>query len=221
MKKKFQQIHCISNGSKPIHNMVRRSNDKFSFLLGIAISLLLISQASYAQGVTDWQQLLVNLSNNFPAIERLVTGLAYVIGVILVIRALYYLKVYGELRTMMAAQSSLKAPMTYLVVGAVFIFLPTAKGILFQTVFDDSSTAALSYIPQTTSTTFGLGLIAVLRFVQLIGIIAFIRGWMIVASVAGHGGRASLGKGIVHIVAGIFAMNIAATYNIIRLSLGL
>ncbi|MCD6055976.1 MAG: icmC dotE, partial [Gammaproteobacteria bacterium] len=76
-------------------------------------------------------------------LSRLIFAISYISGMFTIFRALYYLKVYGEARTMMATQSSAAAPIAMFICGASLIFLPTAIDTLTYTLYNTNS--ALSY----------------------------------------------------------------------------
>ncbi len=158
--------------------------------------------------------MLVNLSKSFPALWNLVTGGCYVIGMSLAIRAIYYLKVYGELRTMMSTQSSLKVPVTYMLVACVFLFIPTAFQTLTMTFF--GTTSPLGY-EQVNSTINPVILAALGGFVQLLGLVSFVRGWLQLVENAQSpgGGHASFGKALTHIIGGFLLLNIYGVANVV------
>jgi len=164
--------------------------------------------------------MLTNLSKTYPYLTMLVTGGCYVIGMSLAIRAIYYLKIYGELRTMMATQSSLKIPVTYIIASAVFMFIPTAFSVFNMTIFGTSS--PLGY-DQTNSTIDPIILQAVGGFVQLLGLVSFVRGWMMLVANAQSpgGGHASFGKAMTHIIGGFLLINIYGLTSVIWNTFGL
>lgn len=187
-------------------------------------SLLLISGSFAANGFpgtgggvlpTDWVQMLQNFASQFPDIEQLVTAAAYVLGFVFVVRAIYYLKIYGELRTMMSSNASLRPPLTYLLVGVAFIYLPTTIDVVLATVYNTSEVTPISYSSDTGGVAYGEAIRVFYMFIQLIGYIAFIRGWIIISHTAQQTGRETVGKGIVHIIGGILAINVVETKDIL------
>lgn len=168
--------------------------------------------------------ILNNLANSLLPVERLITGAAYLIGLAFAFKAIYSLKSYGESRTMMSSHASLKEPLVYLLVAGVFIYFPTALGILLQTSFGSSS--ILSYAPvgsrnDALNSIFGVGSVIgrpLTIIIQTVGIISFIRGWILIAKSASQGGQpqGGTGKGLMHIFGGILAMNIVGTLQIIN-----
>lgn len=178
-------------------------------------------------GLTNWisnqANILQNVANNLIPVERMLTGAAYLIGIAFAFKAIYSLKVYGESRTMMSSHTSIKEPVTYLFVAGIFIYLPTAFEIFMNTTFGQSS--PMQYAPISSSnsavttlfgpdSTVGQPLTII---IQVIGLIAFIRGWILIARSASQGQPpGGTGKGMVHVFGGILAMNIVQTLVIIN-----
>ena len=152
------------------------------------------------------------------------TGAAYLIGLAFAFKAIYSLKMFGESKSMMSqGHSSLKEPAIYLVVAAIFIYFPTGLAIMLNTTFGSSS--ILQYAPvnsssQAISTLFGSGSTVgrpLALIIQTIGVIAFVRGWVLIARTASQGQPpGGTGKGLMHVFGGILAMNIVATLEIIN-----
>ncbi len=167
--------------------------------------------------------ILNNLANNLLPVERLVTGAAYLIGLAFAFKAIYTLKSYGESKSMMSSNTTIKEPIIYLIVAAIFIYFPTGLAVMLQTTFGSSS--ILQYAPVNSknpslNTLFGSGS-AVGRplaiIIQVIGVIAFIRGWILIARATTQGqSPGGVGKGLMHVFGGILAMNIVATVEIIN-----
>jgi len=171
---------------------------------------------------TDLQTMLLSLQDSFPGIMILLTSAAYLMGIFFIFKAIYELKQYGEMRTMMASNTDLRTPIVSLLVGAVFIYLPTAWRMMLITVFGVES--PLAYPGSDNSANWDQVVNVIVMFTQIIGLIAFIRGWLILAKVSskgGGGGQHSFGKGLTHIIGGILAINVVGTFNVIGVTLGL
>lgn len=180
--------------------------------------------------LTDWitsqANVLHNIARSLVPVQQMLTGLAYLIGITLAFKSIYALKVYGEARTMMATNASLKEPLSYMAVAAVFIYFPTAFETLMITTFGYSNVLAYSPIESSNSTLnslFGAGSTVgrpLALLIQTIGLISFIRGWMMIARASGQGQQpGATGKGIMHVFGGILAMNIVGTLQIINKTL--
>lgn len=183
--------------------------------------------ASTCTGGADcWLAEQANILNNLAAsldpVERLITGAAYLIGCAFIFKAIYSLRVYGESRSMMSQNTSLKEPLAYMMVGVILIYFPTALQIFMQTSFGYQN--VLQYAPVNSSNAtldmFGSGSSVgrpLSMIIQVIGVIAFVRGWVLIARSASQGQPpGGTGKGFMHVFGGILAMNIIGTLQMIN-----
>lgn len=164
--------------------------------------------------------LLTNIANNLRPVNRLIIAAAYIIGLSFAFKAIYSLKVYGEARTMMASNASVKEPIIYLMIAAIFIYFPTALQMLLNTTFGYSNILEYASVNNGRAGIFGgdspfgrpLALL-----IQTIGLIAFVRGWVLIARSASQGQPpGGTGKGLMHVFGGILAMNIFGTLEVIN-----
>ena len=166
---------------------------------------------------------LSNIADSMGEVEYLLIGLAYVMGVTFAFKGIYSLKVYGEARTMMASNASIKEPLLNLVVAAVFIFFPSAYEIFMNSSFGYASPLAYSAVDspnESINTLFGSES-AVGRpltiIIKVIGLGAFIRGWVMIARSGAQGQQpGATSKGIMHVFGGILAINFVGTLQIIN-----
>lgn len=168
--------------------------------------------------------ILTNIAANMAPVERLVSGSAYLIGIVFAIKALLSLKEMAE-RTASSAQSkgSIKEPLMYFLVAAMLIYLPTAFQVMMSTTFGYSNVLAYAPINSNNSvldTLFGQDSAvgeSLAIIIQTIGLVAFVRGWVLVAKTASQGQPpGGTGKGLVHVFGGILAMNIVGTLQVIN-----
>jgi intracellular multiplication protein IcmC len=173
--------------------------------------------------ISSQVDILTNLSHSLAPVERLITGAAYLIGLMFIFKAIYSLKTFGESRTMMSNNTSMKEPLTFFFVGAMLLYYPTAFKVFMQTSFGYDN--VLQYAPinssnSTLDTLFGSGSAVgqpLSMVIQTVGLIAFVRGWVLVARSASQGQPpGGTGKGLVHVFGGILAMNIVGTLNMIN-----
>ena len=176
--------------------------------------------------ISDQAQVLTNIANNLLPVERLITGSAYLIGLAFAFKAIQSLKSFGEQKTMMSSGGSLKEPLTYILIAAILIYFPTAVGIFMKSTFGDSNVLQYAPIDSSNSTIdalFGSGSIVgrpLTIIIQTIGLVAFVRGWVLIARAAGQGSQpGSSGKGMMHVFGGILAINIVGTLEILNKTL--
>lgn len=197
-------------------NLIKKQWRNIFFLL----SCLFLSGCSSVH-YAHLESMLLTMSNQFPNIYRLITALSYLMGIAFIFRGIYQLKVYGDLRTMMSVQTNFKATMMVFFAGTALLYAPTAfKSMLLSTFATTSVTDPMSYVPASSLSTL-LASQAVLRFIQLIGTISFIKGWVSLTHVSNPNGRSTMGKAVTHIVAGLLAINIEGTKEMLEASMGM
>jgi intracellular multiplication protein IcmC len=173
------------------------------------------------QNYPSIESALLTITGEFPKIYRLITALAYLMGIAFIFRGIYQLKVYGDLRTMMSVQTNFRATMMVFFAGTALLYAPTAfQDMMLSTFATTDVKDPMSYVPAHDLSTL-LASKAVLLFVQLIGTISFIKGWVSLTHVSNPNGRSTMGKAVTHIVAGLLAVNIEGTKEILQASLGL
>ncbi len=172
--------------------------------------------------ISNHADILSNVANTLVPVQRLLTGAAYLIGLTFAFKAIYTLKVYGEARTMMSNSASIKEPVFYLIVAAVFVYFPTGYELVKNTAFGPDSNVLAYVNTQNSALNTFLGPDSMVGtqlalIIQTIGLISFIRGWVLIARSAGQGQQpGGTGKGLIHIFGGVLAMNIVGTLQIIN-----
>ncbi|EKD54052.1 MAG: hypothetical protein ACD_60C00127G0005 [uncultured bacterium] len=171
------------------------------------------------EGRPDVATMLINFSETVPELMRLVTALAYVMGFFFVIKGVMELKQYGESRSMMSQEHGLSKPLTYIMVGALLIYLPGSVQTGLSTFWHNPTPYA--YVSDATDswTEFTN---AIFMIIQLIGTIAFIRGLIVLTHIGGgrseHG---SFAKAMAYIISGVFCINLYQFLQAIMTTLGL
>ncbi len=178
------------------------------------LSVFLLLEGCEGANNNNFQTMLQHLSNSYPDLWRLLTAFSYVMGFALALKALYNLKIYGEMRTMTSSQASMKTPLTYMLASTMLIFAPTAFSIVNYTFFGDDN--PLSYTSGGVGGFTQSSIIAVIGVVQIIGLVAFVRGWLLVARAGEQGGQpGTVGKAMTHIIGGAFAINVVQVKDVI------
>jgi intracellular multiplication protein IcmC len=188
-------------------------------IVASAFLILLMPCLANAATQTDAATMMVNFAKTVPNLMRMVTALAYVMGMYLVFQGILGLKQYGEQRTMMSSSHELKGPIIMIFVGAALIYLPSTVVASFNTFWTDGS--PLAYIPKSKDQ-FSIVYQNGYLIVQLIGTIAFIRGLMTLTQLGGHHNSqpGTFGKAIAYIVSGIFCINLNGFLTVIGNTLG-
>lgn len=163
---------------------------------------------------------LHNLASSLVSVEYMLTGASYLMGIAFAMKALFTMKSHGEQRSSMGA-SSLKEAGLYILVSAMLLYYPSAFEVIMNSTFGYSSPLAYASL-STTSPIFanlfgadssvGLSLTII---IQVVGLVAFIRGWVMIARSSAQGQHGNIGKGLMHVFGGVLAMNIIGTLEVL------
>lgn len=195
-------------------NSARNHRILFKFIL--AACFFLTSMSAFAQSISA-ETILANLAQQMPWLMKMVTAIAYVMGMYFIVFAILRLKQFGEQRTMMSPEHGLTGPIVYLTVGALLIFLPSAVQVGMSTFWTNPN--PYGYLQHQNQWAQFINICFVI--VQFIGVIAFIRGLVILSHLGRHAQPGTLGRGITHIIGGIFCINIYQFVQLIFVTLGI
>lgn len=165
-------------------------------------------------------QMLQTLSLSVPSLIDLVMSLGYLLGIVFIANALYKFRLIGDYRHMMMQPTDLKGPLGSMIVGAMLIYLPGIFTSVTYTLWNQSS-GMMAYAPSANSSQeFQIILQVTYEIMKLIGIIAFIRGWMILAKLGDHGNQGGVPKALAHIIGGVLAYHLDATIYVFQATFG-
>ncbi len=194
--------------------MVNNVKTLGKILIVLMLPLLLTGCENLSVVETNLVNILVNLQQSLVAIWGFLAALCYVLGVWFVGIGVLRLKQYGQMTVMMSTHASLGPTLGYVLVGSGLIYLPSLLDTINITLWNYDFSSITAY-PATSS--FSDIMIPLTALVQVLGFISFIRGWMMLAKLGGQGAQpGTLGKGIMHMVGGILAMNITGTLNMLH-----
>ena len=147
------------------------------------------------------------------------------------------LKAFGMPLTQATRPGEVAGPLVYLVVGAILVYIPTATDAVSKTVLGESGylwggqggqsiydegagSRLLEYIPSGVEGDWSDLADTLVLYIQFIGFIAFVRGWLIISKAGQPGVQpGSISKGIVHLMGGILAVNFMPVVDIVRQTL--
>lgn len=176
------------------------------------------SAASSIQSISA-EDMINRIATQIPMLMRMVTAMGYVIGMYFIIFSMLKFKEFGEQRTMMSSQHHLKEPVTYLVMGALLLYLPSSVQMGMSTFWAEPN--PYGYLEQQDQ--WAQFINNCFMVIQLFGVIAFIRGLVILSHTGaqGGGGQGQFGKGVTHVIGGIFCINIYQFIKVILFTLGI
>lgn len=188
----------------------------------ILLLAVLLAGCEIKIGGTTLSQMLVNLSRTLGPVWYLLIAVCYVTGVWFMVLGFLKLKVYGQMTVMMMSQAEFTGPLLYIVVGTILVYTPTMLDVAVQTFWGYSySQMPLDYGPSGGDWWVQV-YHPVLLIMRVVGLISFIRGWMILSKAGGRAAQpGNFGKGLMHVIAGIFAINIVGTIRLFEATLGI
>ncbi len=148
----------------------------------------------------DLITMIGNLSRSLYPVQHLISGGAYMLGILFFLTAIAKLRKIADHRSGSSSQEKMYSPMMYLMIGAALLYLPTALDIMANTSFGIGNVLTYtSYNPSNIFSSMGL-------VIQTAGVLWFVRGCVLVAH-ASQPGTQHGPKGLVFIIAGVLAMN--------------
>ncbi len=165
----------------------------------------------------DLIAMIGNLSKSLPSVQTMLGGLSYLLGIIFVMVALArFRENIGKGAQGGGKESQIIVPFSYLIIGAILFFLPTTLDTFSSTLFG-SGTSVLQYSGYQPYDIYNSMTIVI----ETAGLIWFIRGCVLLAHSShpeqGQEGSKGFGhKGLLFIIAGLFAINFHSTVNMMN-----
>lgn len=163
------------------------------------------------------ETILVNIAEQVPSLMRMVTAIAYVLGMYFIFHGIVKLKHMGEMRTMTSQEHSIVPPIIFLSIGAFLLYLPSGVQVGLSTFWSQPN--PYGYLQSEDQWSQFIN--DCFLIVQLVGTIAFIRGLVIMSRLGSHSGQPIFAKGLTHIIGGILCINIYQFVQVIMVTLGI
>ena len=167
--------------------------------------------------------LMINLIYNIksPMIFML-SVISILVGIFMVIRGLMKGSKFGQ-----DAKSSIPNIIANITIGTILYTVGTSLNEIMATVFGDSQIWGSGLVTSAIASDFGgntqpfqAAVYAALTFFQLVGFIAFIRGWIILRDAVEGQGQKTVAQGLTHIFGGVLAVNIYRFLDVMDTSFG-
>ena len=183
----------------------------------LGLTLVFASVPAWAdsgnQDIGDLPQILMN---NLGIIANIMETVGVLMGIGLFVGGMFQLKRYGEMRTMMSSQMSIAGPVMTLLAGVALLCSPLFIGTLLASFWGPTGVTDLPY-DGDTSNGWAQYIPAVLMLVRLIGVYAFMRGFVMAARTgSGHAQPGTVGKVLSMIGAGILCVHIMGTIQLLE-----
>ncbi len=175
------------------------------------LNLVLLTAASVSQAALG-----DNIIESMAGASDFMLSLFYIVGIAMIFAGVNKLKRLGHRTAFMNVDSGVSGPLIMLLIGAVMIFMPSFLEVLNKSIWGTADIAdlkELTYVKDDSSMEAKLR--PVIMIVQFIGLVAMLRGFLILTKVTGQGAQpGTVSKGMIHIFGGILAVNIVRTVEI-------
>jgi hypothetical protein len=172
--------------------------------------------------------MLVNFIANIKGpMQDVISITAILCGLFMILHGLMKAAKYGT----DPKANSIHSILTNLGFGAALMTIGDNMNLMVDTLFGGDTAEKGMGISQGTvmawkavsdlgSDQFAAAIAAALTFIQIIGAIAFVRGWLIMKKVVEGGGNVSLAQGLTHILGGVLAINIGGFLPLMDMTMG-
>jgi intracellular multiplication protein IcmC len=187
------------------------------------IYILLPAARVFASSSTTFSDLFINLDSSLNQIWAFLTATCYLVGLSLTLSAVYKLKKFGEKTAFMHNSKGLLAPAAAFGIGIGLMYSPTFLQNWNMTIFGTPDVmSTLTWESSNSGIDWADAIAPMIGTVQVIGLIAFLRGWLLVVKSTGEQPQpGAVSKGTIHIVGGVLAINITGTMDALSNTFGL
>lgn len=162
--------------------------------------------------IIDFTTILGNLSQSLYPLQRLITGGAYILGILFFITAIEKLKKIGDKRVGASSHEKVYVPMIHLVIGTVLLYLPSAIQTMANTTFGAGN--VISYSSYSSFDLYrSMGML-----VRTAGLLWFIRGCVLIVHSSDPGNKDGA-KGLLFLISGVLAINFDNTIAMVNSAL--
>ena len=162
----------------------------------------------------DITSIINHLGESIDPLTSAISALSLLLGFMMIWQSIKKLKTIADSRARYTGGGRMFIPLAYFLGGSALFFLPTMISIAKNTVFGADSPLAYGSWIQQLKEEYGNSTYIVTRMVQLAGLIWFIRGTVLLV----HGSEPGVqhgSKGLAFLTAGVLAVNITYTYNVL------
>lgn len=157
----------------------------------------------------DLITILGNISQSLYPLQRLITGGAYILGVLFFLTALGKMRKIADSRAQSSSQEKIFSPLMYMLFGSILLYLPSALHVMANTAFGVGNVLTYTnYNPTNIYSSMGV-------IIRTAGILWFVRGCVLVAH-SSQPGTQHGSKGLLFIIAGILSMNFDNTVSMLN-----
>lgn len=163
---------------------------------------------------TTINSMWTSFQSSIPALDSMVVGFAYVLGLAFIFYAIGQLHDLADRYTKHNVKGGMWEPVAYLLCGSILLWLPSWISSFEQTLFGTGSPLAYSSVILSDIPAFqNLSNYAVAETLELVGIIFFVRGVSLMALSSAPGTQHGM-RGFIFMISGILSVNFPATFQV-------
>lgn len=161
--------------------------------------------------------MLKSSAGSWSAVSNFVVALFFVVGGWLALTAILNFKNHSD------GKCGAAKPIFQTIISSLMIAIGRFIPILSETLNNNNAqfkpSELLTAIPETDPLGIGLAFTSILLFVQMLGVIAIFRGFIMIYQATNRGeGSGLVGKAWTHVVGGVLAVNIQLTISTLALT---
>ena len=166
---------------------------------------------------TTTRAIFNNISENIEPIKQFLIAMCYISGLGLTFHAIMKLKKFGFKTAMMHVEVSVVTCFAEFFAGVGLIYTPSLIASLNWTFFSQGETMSVLDYDSGRGASFDVYLRPILGIIQIIGIISFLKGWLMLGKIGQQGTQpGTISKAITHIVGGILAINVILMIKVVN-----
>lgn len=179
--------------------------NKLNRFLAAILIFGVFSSSAQAENV---QEMFIAFSNSYSGIWKFMLGISYLVGLFLMCASVFAWAKVMEGRS----NVSLKVPISLFIVGTLVFQIKSALTVIEDTFSMTHDGVLGAAGGGGGGSAAGAGAVAaIMGFVQILGFIAFVRGFLILHKYNTGEQRDGLGRALTHIIGGAMAINIKWT----------
>jgi len=155
----------------------------------------------------DLTTVYINLSNSFTSVQKLMSGIGYLVGITLIMSGLYEFKKHAESRGQSNHEDAMSA-LAYILGGAALVYLSSTVVALSNSLFGASN--ILSYSEPVQPNFFS----AMLVIIKTAALLWIVRGLVLLVHSTKPGSKDGA-KGLMFFLAGIAALNFENSVHVV------
>lgn len=188
----------------------------------LLLPLILLSVSLYAGGTITPTEMFSNLEQSMAKIYPALIKILNLAGYFMILKAIFMLKKLGHRTAFMGGSSSLVGPIAVIFIGIIMINAQEFIKVIVLTLYGQKIQSTKDWeSAHGNSDSWYSALTPIVGLVQVIGLVAFFRGIIILTKACNENSQpGNVSKGLMHILGGVMAVNITGTIDLIDKTLG-